>query len=75
MEVASTERTFNGRQNQRLKNAPKNVAPKVAPRFVCLVRTFCNVPKRWRVVRVRQLPRGIRLALFRFAYRPFNACD
>jgi hypothetical protein len=43
VEVASTERTFNALQNQRLKNAFKNVAPKVAPKNVRLVRTFCNV--------------------------------
>jgi hypothetical protein len=46
MEVASTELTFNGLQNQRLKNATKKVAPKVAPKNVHLVRTFCNVPER-----------------------------
>jgi len=46
MEVASTERTFNALQNQRFKNAFKNVAPKVAPKNVRLVRTFCNVPER-----------------------------
>ncbi len=33
MEVASTELAFNGLQNQRLKNAPKNVAPKFAPKM------------------------------------------
>ena len=32
VEVASSERTFNALQNQRLKNAFKNVAPKVAPK-------------------------------------------
>lgn len=46
VEVASTELTFNSFQNQRLKNAIKNVAPKVAPKNVHLVRTFCNVPER-----------------------------
>ena len=34
MEVASIKRTFNCLQNQLLKNAIKNVAPKVAPRFL-----------------------------------------
>jgi hypothetical protein len=46
VEVASTERTFNALQNHRLKNAIKKVAPKVAPKNVHLVRTFCIVPER-----------------------------
>jgi hypothetical protein len=40
MEVASTELTFNGPQNQRLKYSTKIVAPKVAPKNVHLVKTF-----------------------------------
>jgi hypothetical protein len=43
VEVASTELTFSCLKNQCLKNAIKNVAPKVAPKNVRLVRTFCNV--------------------------------
>ncbi|TSA03598.1 MAG: hypothetical protein D4R76_04565 [Methylococcus sp.] len=40
VEVASIKRTLNCPQNQWLKNAIKDVAPKVAPKNIRLVKTF-----------------------------------
>ena len=45
VEVASIKLTFNSPLNQLFKTS-KNVAPKVAPKNVRLVRSFCNVPER-----------------------------
>ena len=70
VEVASTELTFNGLQNQWLKNAPKNVAPKVAPRFLWLVRTFYNVSYRSIFLTLNRYP----LTLSKLSFKQIFIC-